>query len=47
MFPPHLEAARIQFIQSTSRIRSRDEGFQLMRARWQAERQRLEKSGEN
>ncbi|KAJ3563764.1 hypothetical protein NP233_g8734 [Leucocoprinus birnbaumii] len=45
--PPHLEAARIQLIQSTSRIRSRDEGFQLMRARWQAERQRLERPIEN
>ncbi|KAF9454962.1 hypothetical protein P691DRAFT_792069 [Macrolepiota fuliginosa MF-IS2] len=42
MIPPHLEAAHIQLMHSTSRIRSRDEGFQLMRARWQAERERLE-----
>lgn len=47
LLPPHLEAAHIQLMQSASRIRSKNEGFQLMRTRWQAERQRLEKSAEN
>lgn len=47
MIPPHLEAAHMQLMHSASRIRSRDEGFQLMRARWQAERQRSEKPVEN
>ncbi|KXN87553.1 Protein mgr2 [Leucoagaricus sp. SymC.cos] len=47
LIPPHLEAAHLQLMQSTSRIRSKDEGFQLMRARWQAERQRLQKPIEN
>jgi len=47
LLPPHLEAAHIQLMHSASRIRSRDEGFQLMRTRWQAERQRLEKPTED
>ncbi|PFH54715.1 hypothetical protein AMATHDRAFT_134788 [Amanita thiersii Skay4041] len=38
--PPHLEAAHLQLLAPTFNVRSRAEGFQLMRARWEAERGR-------
>jgi hypothetical protein len=47
LIPPHLEAAHLQLMHSAPRIRSKDEGFQLMKARWLAERQRLEKLATN
>ncbi|EKM83646.1 hypothetical protein AGABI1DRAFT_81413 [Agaricus bisporus var. burnettii JB137-S8] len=46
LIPPHLEA-QLRLLNSATRIRSKDEGFQLMRARWQAEHQRLEKPAAN
>lgn len=40
LLPPHLQAAQIQLLAPALNIRSKAEGFQLMRARWQAERRR-------
>jgi len=40
LLPPHLQAAQIQLLAPALNIRSKAEGFQLMRARWQAERGR-------
>jgi len=38
LLPPHLQAAQIQLLAPALNIRSKAEGFHLMRARWQAER---------
>ncbi|KAF8167854.1 reactive mitochondrial oxygen species modulator 1-domain-containing protein [Crassisporium funariophilum] len=38
---PHLQAAQMQFLSPAFMVRSRAEGAQLMKARWDAERRRL------
>ncbi|TFK40905.1 reactive mitochondrial oxygen species modulator 1-domain-containing protein [Crucibulum laeve] len=38
LIPPHLQAAQLQLLSPALNVRSKAEGFQLMRARWEAER---------
>ncbi|RDB29158.1 Protein MGR2 [Hypsizygus marmoreus] len=40
MIAPHLQAAQLQMLAPALTVRTKAEGFQLMRARWAAERQR-------
>lgn len=41
--PPHMEAARLQLMQSMSpTMRSKAHGAMLMRSRWDAEKRRME-----
>ncbi|KAF8887783.1 reactive mitochondrial oxygen species modulator 1-domain-containing protein [Infundibulicybe gibba] len=45
MIPPHLQAARLQLLAASAgevptEVRSKAEGFAIMRARWDAERRR-------
>ena len=41
LVPPHLQAAHMQLMAARPDIRSRMEGAQLVRARWDAEKRRL------
>ncbi|KAG5654289.1 subunit of TIM23 translocase complex [Sphagnurus paluster] len=40
MIAPHLQAAQLQLLAPAMNIRSKAEGFHLMRARWETERNR-------
>jgi hypothetical protein len=40
LIPPQLEAAHIQMLAASPLVRSRQDGAMLMRARWEAEKQR-------
>ncbi|TFK76694.1 hypothetical protein BDN72DRAFT_4151 [Pluteus cervinus] len=40
LVPPHLQAAHLQLLAPALNVHTRNEGIQLMRARWQAERVR-------
>ncbi|CAA7260008.1 unnamed protein product [Cyclocybe aegerita] len=44
--PPHLQAAQMQFLAPALSVRSKAEGAQLMKARWEVERRRLAASKE-
>ncbi|KAF8665174.1 hypothetical protein AX16_000638 [Volvariella volvacea WC 439] len=42
MIPPHLQAAHLQLLAPAMNVRSRAEGWNLMRARWEAERKKVQ-----
>ncbi|KAF8203759.1 reactive mitochondrial oxygen species modulator 1-domain-containing protein [Pholiota molesta] len=43
IIPPHFQAAHLQLM-SAAAVRSKSEGVQLMKARWEAEKQRMASS---